>query len=239
MIPSQTHPDYLTALRNVPNMQLENGTNFQYPKTDNIPQNMANMGLTMMLQYQNVPPSQIKMPQKPPTYPPNQKPFVNSQQANPYQNISFPPSHPFNSWSRDDLPPPQSRTNSGWWPNLNQPPPSAPIPQQAQNYRPEGYSMNFPAYSNFMPPQSNPVMSKHDFNKINNGLGGGDIFNSPWSNFSGNFMGDNNNMAFSNVNQSISMRQAMLKEAMPNAPVGPPGPPSSSLRRLPNVSDLQ
>lgn len=234
--PSHNQSDYLTALRNVPNMQIDKGGNFQFPKTDSIPQNMATMGLAMMPPYQTVQPTQNKVAQKPPSvYPSNQKPFTSNQQA-PYQNISFPPSHPFNAWNREDIPPPQTRANPGWWPNLNQPPPPAPPQQQTQNYRSESYSMHFPPYSHFLAPQPNPMMSKHDFNKPNNAQGGGDIFNSPWSNFSGNFIGENGNLGYSNTNQGMSMRQAMLKEAMPSAPVGPPGPPSSSLRRLANVS---
>lgn len=230
--PPQTQPDYLTALRNVPNMQMDKGNNYQFPKSDSIPQNIATMGMTMMSPYQTVQPPQNKMTQKPPI-PYQSNP--NNQQAAPYQNISFPPSHPFNAWNREEVPPPQARGNPSWWPNISQPPPPPPQ-QQSQNYRPEGYSMHFPTYSHFLAPQSSPMMSKHDFSKPNSSQGGGDIFNSPWSNFSSNFVGDNSNLGFNNINQNISMRQAMLKEAMPNAPVGPPGPPSSSLRRLPHVS---
>lgn len=234
--PPHTQPDYLTTLRNVPNIQIDKGTNYQFPKTETLPQNMGSIGLPMMPPYQNVPPPQNKFNQKPPTagFAPNQNNAFPNQQG-PYQNISFPPSHPFNSWGKGEIPPNQSRGNPNWWPNMSQPPPSGPPPQQPPNYRPEGYSMQFPLYTHFFSPQ----VSKHDFNKpANSQHGGGDIFNSSnshWGSFSGNFLGDNGNMGFNNTNQGMSMRQAMLKEAMPNAPVGPPGPPSGSVRRLPNV----
>lgn len=239
IVPAHNQSDFLTTLRNVPNMQMDKGPNYQFPKTEPIPQNVAAMGLAMMPPYQAVQPPQNKISQKPPpVYQSTQKPFTNSQQGAPYQNMSLPPSHPFNTWSRDDVTAPPARANPNWWPNLNQPPPTGPPQhQQVQNYRPENYSMHFPPYSHFLPPQSNPMIPKHDFTKPNNSQGGGDIFNSPWSNFSVNFVGDNSNMGFNNNNnQGMSMRQAMLKEAMPSSPVGPPGPPSSSVRRMPNVS---
>lgn len=233
----QNQPDFLTVLRNVPNMQMDKGNqNYHFPNSENMPQNVGTMGLNIISQYQ---PPQNKIPQKLTNmYQSNQKSFGNNPPAAPYQNISFPPSHPFNAWSREEIPPPpsQSRSNPNWWPNINQPPPTTPLQQQTQNYRPENYTVQFPPYSHFLPPQSNQVMPKHDFTKPNNNQGGGDLFNSPWSNFSVNYVGDNNNIGFTNTNQNMSMRQAMLKEAMPSSPLGPPGPPNTSVRRVTNVS---
>lgn len=228
--PSQ--PDYLTSLRNVPNVQLDKGTNYQFPKNDSLPQNIPNIGMQIMPPYQNMqhPPGNVGMSQKPPggyqqTHMP-QSSFNNPQISTPYQNMSFPSSHPFNTWKREEMPP---LPNPSWWQNTSQPPPS-------QNYRQDNYSINFPPYTNNLPsylPQSNPIMPKHDFSKAASSQGGGDIFSSPWSNYSGGYLNEGSS-GFESGNQAMSMRQAMLKEGnLPGAPVGPPG---SAVGRLSNVS---
>ncbi|KAJ8933960.1 hypothetical protein NQ314_013675 [Rhamnusium bicolor] len=232
-------PDYLTSLRNVPNVQLDKGTNYQFPKSDNLPQNIPNIGMQIMPPYQNMQHPQnnvnmnVNMGQKPPggyqQSPLSQNSFNTPQMSTPYQNMSFPSSHPFNTWKREEIPP---LPNPSWWQNTSQPPPS-------QNYRQDNYSINFPPYSNNMPSylqQSNPMMSKHDFNKPQSSQGGGDIFSSPWSNYSSGYLNEGGTVGFENSNQGMSMRQAMLKEAnLPGTPVGPPG---STVNRMPNVSTI-
>lgn len=227
-------PDYLTSLRNVPNIQLDKGTNYQFPKNDKLPQNIPTLGMQIMPPYQNIPhaPNNMNithnMPPKPPSgyqqSPMPQNSFSNPQISTPYQNISFPSSHPFTAaWKREEMPPLPSPS---WWQNTSQPPPPS------QNYRQDSYPMNFPAYSNNVPSylqQSNPMMQKHEFNKPTSNQGSGDIFGSPWGNYSGGYL---NESGESNSNHGMSMRQAMLKEA--NFPGGPVGPPSSAVGRLPN-----
>lgn len=232
-----TQPDYLTTLRNVPNIQLDKGTTFQFPKNETLPQNIPSLGMQIVPPYQNMPHTQNmghSMPQKPPSgYQQNpipQNSFSNPQMSAPYQNMSFPSSHPFNTWKREEIPPLPSPS---WWQNTSQPPPPPP----SQNYRQDGYPLNFPPYSNGVPSylqQTNPMLQKHDFGKPAGNQGGGDIFGSPWGGYSaGGYLNDSGE---GNGNHGMSMRQAMLKEA--NFPGGPVGPPSGTVGRLPNVSIL-
>lgn len=225
MPPPPSQPDYLTALRNMPNMQM-NDNNYQYQKKD---PGIPNMGVQIMPPYQNsfqnipnknvVPPPPLNINQM------NQKPLGYQQQnsfpAAPFQNVSFPPSHPFNTWKREDVPP---MPNPSWWQNSQQ--------TQQNNYRPD-YQLNYaPSFSNN--PSSNYIQSMN--NKSNNQTNGGDIFGSPWNNYLGSFMNDSNNLTFENTaSQGMSVRQAMLKEAtLPGTPVGPPG--GVGIGRLPNVN---
>lgn len=62
--------------------------------------------------------------------------YQNSFPSTPYQNVSFPSSHPFNAWKRDDVP---LMPNPSWWQNNQQTP--------QQNYRPD-YPLNYnPSFS--------------------------------------------------------------------------------------------
>ncbi|KAJ8960450.1 hypothetical protein NQ318_013734 [Aromia moschata] len=201
--PPPAQPDYLTALRNVPNVPLDKAASYQFPKGDPLP---PSMGVQIVPPYQG-----MNMKPPPPAY--QQGSYGGAQLSTPYQNVSFPSSHPFNTWKREEMPP---MPNPSWW-------------QGGQGFRQDGYSMNYPAYSqSYVQPQ----MPKHEFAKPGNGQGGGDIFSSPWSNYSGGYMNEGGGMGFEGANQGMSMRQAMLKEAnLPGAPVGPPG---TGMGRLPN-----
>ncbi|KAG5894975.1 hypothetical protein JTB14_009706 [Gonioctena quinquepunctata] len=215
--------DYLATLRNVPNMQMDAGSNYQYPKKDG---NMPSLGMQIIPPYQNMPPNKpigMNMNQKPPMNypPPQQNSFL--QNSAPYQNVSFPSSHPFNAWKREDVP---ILPNPSWWqqnPSQQPPPP--------QTYRSD-YTMNFPSYpppGNSYMPQGGSIMANKPAG--GNQAGGVDIFNSPWSNFSGSYMGgEGGGMGFENTNQGMSMRQAMLKEA--NLPCTAVGPPRTNLSRI-------
>ncbi|KAJ8977656.1 hypothetical protein NQ317_002458 [Molorchus minor] len=220
--PSQ--PDYLTSLRNMPNVPLDKGPSYQFPKNDSLPQNMPNIGMPIIPPYQSMqrtPNSVMGMNQKPPNAyqqgPLGQNSFNNPQMPGPYQNMPFPSTHGFGSWKREEIPP---LPNPSWWQNANH---NQPAP--SQNYRQENYHLNFPAYSNNVPPylqQSNHLMPKHDFGKPTSSQGGGDIFSSPWTGTG--MRGQGGGMGFENNSQGMSMRQAMLKEAnLPGVPVGPSG----------------
>ncbi|CAH1236385.1 unnamed protein product [Diabrotica balteata] len=220
-----TQPDYLTTLRNMPNMQM-NDSNYQYQKKD---PGIPNMGVQIMPPYQNMHSNKnvpLNMNQI------NQKPMGYQQQnsftpSTPFQNVSFPPSHPFNTWKREEVPP---MPNQSWWQN-NQ--------QTQQNYRSD-FQLNFPPYSN---PVSSNYINQGLTNKPNNQNNTSDVFGSPWSSYLGNFMSEGNTM--NNINfdsnasqgmSTMSVRQAMLKEAnLPGAPVGPPGS-GGPISRLPNIS---
>ncbi|XP_056644839.1 nonsense-mediated mRNA decay factor SMG7-like [Diorhabda sublineata] len=222
MPPPAAQPDYLTALRNMPNMQM-NDNNYQYQKKE--PGIPPNMGVQIM-----PPPYQNSFQNNKTVVPPpplNQKPLGYQQQQQnsfptaPFQNVSFPPSHPFNTWKREDVPP---MPNPNWWQNNQQ--------SQQNNYRTD-YQLNYPpSFSNNA--STNYIQGMN--NKSNNQSNGGDVFGSPWNSYLGNFMSDGNNLTFENSScQGMSVRQAMLKEAtMPGAPVGPPG--GVGVARLPNVN---
>ncbi|KAJ8921440.1 hypothetical protein NQ315_003058 [Exocentrus adspersus] len=233
-----TQPDYLTSLRNVPNIQLDKETNYQFPKNDNVP-------MQIMPPYPPHPQNMNhNMPQNPSTgYQQPQNSYGNPQMSTPYQNMAFPSSHPFNTWKREEMPPMPSPS---WWQNSGQPPPPPPN----QNYRQDGYPMNFPPYTNNMNmpsylQQSNQMMQKHEY-KPANSQGSGDVFNSPWNNYSGGYLNEGAGLSRENSsNHGMSMRQAMLKEANFPEAVGPPGsgmgrmsnpPPENKFMQAPNTT---
>lgn len=229
--PSQ--PDYLTALRNMPNMQIGDN-NYQYQKKD---PSIPNIGVQIMPPYQNMHQNIQGIPNNIPNKNVpvnmnvnsiNQKApmsYQNSFPSTPYQNVSFPSSHPFNAWKRDDVP---LMPNPSWWQNNQQTP--------QQNYRPD-YPLNYnPSFSGNV---SANYMQQGLTSKPTNQTNNGDLFGSPWSNYLGNFMNEgpntgSSNMGFENTSQGMSVRQAMLKEA--NLPGAPVGSRSGNLGRLPNVN---
>ncbi|XP_023015332.2 nonsense-mediated mRNA decay factor SMG7 [Leptinotarsa decemlineata] len=229
-VPPPSQPDYLAALRNVPNMQMDSPSSYQYPNKES---GLSGMGLQIIPPYQNMStkPLGINLSQKPPPlgYQP-QQPQPQQQtgyipSSTPYQNASYPSSHPFNVWKRDDLP---LMPNPSWWQNN-------PPPQTQQSYRSE-YPMNFPSYppppppsSYLQPPPGGAMMQGKSQGSHSSG---GDLFSSPWSNYSASYVNDASVNNFENTNQGMSMRQAMLKEA--NLPCTAVGPPRSNMARMSN-----
>ncbi|CAG9815698.1 unnamed protein product [Phaedon cochleariae] len=246
---STSQPDYLTALRNMPNLQMEgqtalrNMSNLQM-EGQTAHRNMQMEGQTALRQIPNMQiegqgyqygskkdggqMGQASRYQKGPPlgyHPAQQGGYV--QAAMPYQNVSLPPSHPFNAWSHrgaaieQEVPP---MPNPAWWQNTAPPPPAA-------NYRPD-YLAFPPAYppSNYTPMQQAKPQGGGDIFKS----GGGDVFKSPWSN---SYAGGGATMGYEKgaataANQGMSIRQAMLKEGgAQGAAVGPPG---SNLTRISN-----
>ncbi|CAG9865335.1 unnamed protein product [Phyllotreta striolata] len=206
IVPPPSQPDYLSTLRNMPSMQM-NDTNYQYQKKD-----MPNMGVQIAPPYQSLTNKPASMNPKAPL------PYQNSFPPAPYQNVSFPSSHPFNTWKRDEMAP---MPNHNWWQN-NQ--------QGQQNFRSD-YPLNYnPRYSNSVSSNyAQPGVNNKPSNQTNNS----EMYSSPWNSYLGNFMNDTNNIGYENTNQGMSVRQAMLKEAnLPGTPVGPPG----GNLRLPNIN---
>lgn len=221
-------PDYLSTLRNVPNITMDKGTNFQFNKSE-----LPNMNNPIMMPFGAVQQPNMNVNMKV-----NKMHSGFSQQPNSYGNQQMPPGpYPpgpfppsFNMMNREEVP----AANNSWWPS-NPPPPPANnnFPSRYENFPVN----NYPYQGNmgpYMPPTS--IIPKPDFSKpppSGPTQGAGDIFNpSIWSSFHRpHYSNDSPGAGYDGGGgQSISMRQAMLKEA------NMPGVSNSPVGRFPNTS---
>lgn len=160
----------------------------------------------MMPQFsQKAPPAYSNLPSQP-----NQPPVKLPSFPPPF---NVPPPHFNNTWNREDFKPP-NKAGTPWWVS------------QMNNAPGFSFQDNKPPFPQQPPPNFNAPFSQHHvpFTHPNkNSTGPYELFNSPWTLNNRNFVGGEE------MSGSMSMRQAMLKEATRQEIPPPPSPGAYSL----------
>lgn len=155
----------------------------------------------MMPQFsQKTPPSYPNLPSQP-----NQPPVKLPSFPPPF---NVPPPHFNSTWNREDFKPPNKTPAPWWFGQMN----NAPGFSFQDNKPPFPHPPNQPP-----PPNFNAPFSQHHMPYPNN-----ELFNSPWTL-------NNRNFGTGEEMSSMSMRQAMLKEATRQEMPPPPSPGAYSL----------